>query len=103
MHEIEETRPPPKLVVASTIGSIVEFYDFMIYGTAAALVFSVVFFPSLGPAAGATIALATFGIPLIIRPLGSVIFGSMGDRLGRKNTLVVTFLLMGVSTVAIGL
>lgn len=101
--EAPPTTPPIKLVVASTVGSIVEFYDFMVYGTAAALVFSVVFFPSLGAAAGATVALATFGIPFIIRPLGSVVFGFMGDRVGRKNTLVITFLLMGVSTVAIGL
>lgn len=96
-------KPPFKIIVASTVGSIIEFYDFMIYGTAAALVFSVVFFPSLGAAAGTAVALATFGIPFLIRPLGSVIFGYMGDRIGRKKTLVWTFLLMGASTVVIGL
>lgn len=96
-------KPPAKVVFASTVGSIVEFYDFMIYGTAAALVFNVVFFPSLGAAAGTALALATFGVPFIIRPLGSVIFGFLGDRIGRRNTLVITFLMMGVATVAIGL
>ncbi|SEC98286.1 MFS transporter [Bradyrhizobium erythrophlei] len=92
-----------KIAFASMIGTIIEFYDFLIYGTAAALVFAKVFFPSLGQSSGTILALATFGVAFVARPLGSVIFGHFGDRLGRKKTLVSTLLLMGLSTVAIGL
>ena len=92
-----------KIAVASMIGTLIEFYDFLIYGTAAALVFAKVFFPSLGQSSGTILALATFGVAFVARPLGSVIFGHFGDRLGRKRTLVSTLLLMGLSTVAIGL
>jgi MFS family permease len=92
-----------KIAVASMVGTLIEFYDFLIYGTAAALVFAKVFFPSLGQSSGTVLALATFGVAFIARPLGSVIFGHFGDRIGRKKTLVSTLLLMGFSTVAIGL
>jgi MFS family permease len=92
-----------KIAVASMLGTLIEFYDFLIYGTAAALVFAKVFFPSLGQSSGTILALATFGVAFIARPLGSVIFGHFGDRIGRKKTLVSTLLLMGLSTVAIGL
>jgi MFS family permease len=92
-----------KIAVASMIGTLIEFYDFLIYGTAAALVFAKVFFPSLGHSSGTILALATFGVAFVARPLGSVIFGHFGDRIGRKKTLVSTLLLMGLSTVAIGL
>jgi MFS family permease len=92
-----------KIAVASMVGTLIEFYDFLIYGTAAALVFAKVFFPSLGQSSGTVLALATFGVAFIARPLGSVIFGHFGDRIGRKKTLVSTLLLMGGSTVAIGL
>ncbi|WP_028921811.1 MFS transporter [Pseudonocardia acaciae] len=87
----------------SFIGTVVEFYDFFIYGTAAALVFPAVFFPALGAAAGAVAAFATFGVAFLARPLGSALFGHLGDRLGRKRTLIYTLLLMGLSTVAVGL
>src|SRR4029453_1606242 len=89
--------------LASAIGTIVEFYDFTIFGTAVALVFSKVFFPSLGAAAATALALATFGVAFLVRPFGAVFFGHFGDRFGRKNTLVATLLLMGLATVAIGL
>jgi MFS family permease len=92
-----------RVAFAAFAGTTIEFYDFFIYGTAAALVFGRVFFPALGAAAGTVAALATFAVAFLARPLGSVVFGHLGDRLGRKRTLVVTLLLMGFSTVAVGL
>src|ERR1700688_1566439 len=90
-------------VVASTIGTTIEWYDFFLYGTAAALVFPALFFPSADPFTGQILAFSTFTIGFLARPLGGVIFGYLGDRVGRKSTLVATLLLMGVSTVLIGL
>ncbi len=92
-----------RIAIASFSGTTIEFYDFFIYGTAAALVFAPVFFPALGAAAGTVAAFATFGVAFFFRPLGSILFGHFGDRLGRKRTLVATLLLMGLSTFAIGL
>jgi MFS family permease len=92
-----------RIAIASMTGTVIEFYDFFIYGTAAALVFNKVFFPSLGAAAGTALALATFGVAFVARPFGSVLFGHFGDKLGRKRTLVTTLLVMGLSTLAIGL
>lgn len=92
-----------RVVAASFMGTTIEYYDFFIYGTAAALVFPKVFFPALGPAAGTAAAFATFGVAFLARPVGGVVFGHMGDRIGRKATLVTTMLLMGVATVLIGL
>lgn len=101
-----DQRPPnsmSRIAFASMTGTVVEFYDFIIYGTAAALVFHKVFFPELGQAAGTALAFATFGVAFVARPVGSIIFGHFGDRIGRKKTLVSTLLLMGGATVAIGL
>ncbi|MFC7754081.1 MFS transporter [Tsukamurella soli] len=92
-----------RVAVASFIGTVIEFYDFGIYGTAAALVFPHVFFPALGPAAGAVASFATFGVAFGARPFGSLLFGHFGDRLGRKRTLIATLLLMGVATLLVGL
>ncbi|MGE3287722.1 MAG: MFS transporter [Pseudonocardia sp.] len=92
-----------RVAIASATGTTIEFYDFFIYGTAAALVFGKVFFPALGPAAGTIAAFATAGVAFIARPFGAILFGHFGDRIGRKGTLVATLLLMGLSTVAIGL
>lgn len=92
-----------KVVAAGFLGTTVEYYDFFIYGTAAALVFAKVFFPTLGAAAGTTAAFATFAVAFVARPLGGIIFGHIGDRVGRKATLVATMILMGAATVAIGL
>ncbi|MBB3036253.1 MFS transporter [Hoyosella altamirensis] len=96
-------RPMRRVAAASLIGTTIEYYDFFIFGTAAALVFGTVFFPALGPAAGTLAALATFGVAFVARPFGSILFGHFGDRVGRKATLVTTLLLMGVATLAIGL
>ncbi|WP_233853004.1 MFS transporter [Paraburkholderia sp. HD33-4] len=92
-----------KVAIASFVGSLVEFYDFHIYGFAGALVFAKVFFPALGAAAGTMAALATLGVAFVARPLGSILFGHLGDRLGRKRTLVATLLTMGISTALVGL
>jgi len=92
-----------KVIVASLIGTSLEWYDFFIYGTAAALVFNKIFFPSFEPLVGTLLAFTTYAVGFISRPLGGFIFGHYGDRLGRKNVLVVTLLLMGIATFLIGL
>ncbi|MBP2365410.1 MFS transporter [Pseudonocardia parietis] len=99
-------KPPASLrrvAVASCAGTTIEFYDFFIYGTAAALVFPTVFFPALGATAGTVASFATFAVAFIARPVGAVVFGHYGDRIGRKRTLISTLLLMGIATVLIGL
>ena len=95
--------PMSRIAFSACVGTTVEFYDFFIFGTAAALVFNKVFFPALGSAAGSMASLATFGVAFFVRPLGSILFGHFGDRIGRKTTLVASLLLMGVATLAIGL
>jgi metabolite-proton symporter len=92
-----------KVAFASAAGTTIEFYDFFIYGTAAALVFPVVFFPALGAAAGTVASFGTFAVAFIARPVGAIIFGHYGDRIGRKKTLITTLLMMGIATVLIGL
>jgi metabolite-proton symporter len=92
-----------KVIVASLIGTSLEWYDFFIYGTAAALIFNQLFFPSFEPLVGTLLAFTTYAVGFIARPLGGLVFGHYGDRIGRKNVLVVTLLLMGVATFAIGL
>jgi metabolite-proton symporter len=92
-----------KVIVASLIGTSLEWYDFFIYGTAAALVFNEIFFPSFEPLVGTLLAFTTYAVGFIARPLGGLIFGHYGDRIGRKNVLVVTLMLMGIATFLIGL
>jgi len=92
-----------RIAVAALAGTTIEFYDFLVYGTAAALVFGTVFFPALGAVAGTAAALATVGVAPLVRPVGAVVFGHLGDRLGRKRTLIYTLLLMGSASVAVGL
>jgi hypothetical protein len=89
--------------IGAFIGSTIEWFDFYIYGTASALVFDKVFFPELDGAIGTLVAFATFWVGFLARPLGGIIFGHYGDRLGRKKTLVITLLMMGLSTTIIGL
>jgi len=91
-----------RALVASTIGTSLEWYDFFLYGSAAALVFPKLFFPSASPYAGAIEAFATFAVGFAARPLGAAIFGHFGDRIGRKNTLIITLLVMGLASFAIG-
>jgi metabolite-proton symporter len=90
-------------VVASTVGTTIEWYDFFLYGTAAALVFPRLFFPSYDPFVGQILSFSTFTVGFVARPLGGALFGYLGDRVGRKSTLVSTLLLMGISTFLIGL
>lgn len=92
-----------RVIIASLVGTSLEWYDFFIYGTAAALVFNKLFFPDFDPLVGTLLAFATFAVGFISRPLGGIVFGHYGDKLGRKNVLVVTLLLMGLATFAIGL
>ena len=92
-----------KVIVASLIGTAIEFFDFYIYATAAVIVFPHIFFPQGDPTAATLQSLATFAIAFIARPIGSALFGHFGDRVGRKVTLVASLLTMGVSTVVIGL
>jgi MFS transporter, MHS family, shikimate and dehydroshikimate transport protein len=92
-----------RVVLASAIGSALEWYDFFIYGTAAALVFNELFFPKLDPRIGTLAAFATFGVGFFARPFGGIVFGHFGDRIGRKPMLVTTLLLVGVATFLIGL
>ena len=94
---------PRQVLFASLVGTAVEFFDFYIYATAAVLVFPRLFFPASNPATSTLASLATFGIAFLARPIGSALFGHLGDRVGRKRTLVLSLLTMGVSTCAIGL
>jgi metabolite-proton symporter len=91
-----------RVVVASLVGTSLEWYDFFIYGTAAALVFNKIFFPSFDPLVGTLLAFTTYAVGFVARPLGGVVFGHYGDKLGRKNVLVVTLLIMGAATFLIG-
>jgi MFS family permease len=92
-----------RVAAASFVGSAVEYYDFYIYGTAAALVFPKVFFPHLGSTMATVASMATFAAAFLSRPLGAAFFGHFGDRLGRKSTLIATMSIMGLSTFAVGL
>lgn len=100
-----ESRSPSqrRLIIAGISTSTIEYYDFLLYGTMAALVFNKVFFPSFSSAAGTLASFATFAFGFIARPIGSLVFGRMGDRVGRKRTLMISLTVMGFSTLAIGL
>ncbi|GGX03042.1 MFS transporter [Streptomyces lomondensis] len=102
------TAPPPpgnlkRIVAASLIGTTIEWYDFFLYGSAAALVFNKLFFPDSDPLVGTLLSFLTYAVGFAARPLGALVFGHYGDRLGRKKLLVLSLLLMGGATFAIGL
>jgi metabolite-proton symporter len=94
--------PIARVVLASFIGTSIEWYDFFLYGTAAALVFHKLFFPTLDPLAGTMASFATYAVGFFARPLGGIVFGHYGDKIGRKSMLVTTLLMMGLSTFLIG-
>ncbi len=102
---MSQTVPPPasprRILTASLVGTAVEFYDFYIYATAAALVFGALFFPAESGTAQQMLSYASFGLAFVARPVGAIVFGHFGDRIGRKSTLVASLMLMGGSTVAI--
>ena len=99
------TRPNQirQVVLASFIGTTIEWYDFFLYGTAAALLFNRLFFPTLAPLAGTLSAYGTFAVGFVARPLGGIVFGHYGDRIGRKTVLVWSLVIMGIATASIGL
>ena len=92
-----------KAALGSFVGAVVDWYDFLLYGITAALVFNSQFFPSVSATTGTLAAFATFGVGFLFRPLGGIVFGHFGDRLGRKRMLVITVVMMGLSTALIGL
>jgi MFS family permease len=98
----EAAKTPKKAALASFVGSVLEYYDFFIYGTAAALVFGKVFFPDSDPATGTLLSLATFGVGYVARPIGAFFMGHLGDRHGRKRVLLLTITMMGLATFLIG-
>jgi MFS transporter, MHS family, shikimate and dehydroshikimate transport protein len=102
----ENANPKPadvrRVVIASFIGTTIEWYDYFLYGTAAALVFDKLFFPNMDPFAAKMAAFATFAVGFFARPLGGIVFGHFGDKIGRKSMLVTTLMLMGIATFLIG-
>src|ERR1700686_4796626 len=90
------------VVFAGSVGTIIEWYDFLIYGTAAALVFNTLFFPNIDPLAGTLASLATYSVGFVARPIGGAIFGHFGDRIGRKIMLMITLVIMALGTFVVG-
>jgi len=93
---------PLRVAIASFIGTTVEFYDFLVYGTAAALVFPKLFFSNMSPASGLLLSFTTFGVGFVARPLGGIVFAHFGDRVGRERMLIYSLLVMGGATVLMG-
>jgi len=102
MAETQRT-PLRRVIAASLIGTTIEWYDFFLYGSAAALVFSHVFFPQSDPFTGTLLAFGTYAVGFVARPIGGIVFGHYGDRIGRKKLLMLSLVLMGVATMLIGL
>jgi MHS family shikimate/dehydroshikimate transporter-like MFS transporter len=100
---VSDARRIRPVVAASVVGTVIEWYDFFIYGTAAALVFGPLFFPSASPVAGTLAAFAAYAVGFAVRPVGGAVFGHYGDKLGRKTVLITTLVIMGVTTTLIGL
>ena len=98
-----ERTPLRRVVMASLIGTTIEWYDFFLYGSAAALVFNKLFFPEFDPLVGTMLAFATYALGFVARPVGGIVFGHFGDRIGRKRLLMLSLVLMGVATILIGL
>src|SRR5262249_37616207 len=102
-EEKGQRTPIAQVVVASFIGTTIEWYDFFLYGTAAALIFNRLFFPTFDSLVGTLAAFGTYAVGFVARPLGGIVFGHYGDKIGRKSMLSLTLLLMGTATFCIGL
>lgn len=100
---LAERTPLRRVIMASLIGTTIEWYDFFLYGSAAALVFNRLFFPQFDPFVGTILSYATYAVGFVARPVGGIVFGHYGDRIGRKRLLMLSLILMGVATVLIGL
>jgi MFS family permease len=96
--DIEHQAQLRRAVVASTIGTAIEWYDFFLYSTATGLVFAKLFFPQSDPLVGTLKAFAIYAVGFVARPVGAAIFGHYGDRIGRKSTLIATLMTMGIAT-----
>ena len=103
MHSGPAHSSLPRIISASLIGTTVEWYDFFLYSSAAALVFNKLFFPNADPLTGTLLAFTTYAIGFVARPVGGLVFGHFGDKIGRKKLLVVSLLMMGGATFAMGL
>ena len=97
------SRSGRKAVFASWIGTTIEYYDNASYGLAASVIFAPLFFPSTNPVVGTLLSLGSFGVGFVARPVGALVFGHFGDRIGRKATLMVTLIMMGIATFSVGL
>ena len=103
MEQAAERTPLKRVIMSSLVGTTIEWYDFFLYGSAAALVFNRLFFPSYDPITGTLLAFATYALGFVARPVGGIVFGHFGDRIGRKRLLMLSLILMGVATILIGL
>jgi hypothetical protein len=103
MSEVEHQSALRRAVIASTVGTTIEWYDFLIYSTVTGLVFNRVYFPGSDPWVGTLQAFGVYFVGFVARPIGAAIFGHYGDRIGRKATLIVTLLMTGIATAAVGL
>src|SRR4029079_17414033 len=103
LSELDHRRQLKRAVIASTIGTTIEWYDFLLYGQVAGLVFAKLYFPKSDPLVGALLAFSTYAVGFIARPIGAAIFGHYGDRIGRKSALIATLLISGIATFAVGL
>src|SRR6202000_2097997 len=103
MSEVEHQAALRRAVIASTVGTTIEWYDFLIYSTVTGLVFNKVYFPGSDPWIGTLQAFGVYFIGFVARPIGAIIFGHYGDRVGRKATLIITLLMTGIATFAVGL
>ena len=102
LEEIKVKKSYRKVAIAACFGTFLEWYDFLTFATLA-VVFGPLFFPSNDPNSGLLASLATFGVGMVVRPIGAAIFGSVGDRIGRKPVFMITIMLMGIATVSVGL
>src|SRR5712671_4038302 len=103
LSSIDHGRELRKAVIAATVGTTIEWYDFFLYGTAAGLVFGKLYFPNSDPTTATLLAFSTYFVGFAARPVGAAIFGHYGDRIGRKATLIATLMIMGIATFLIAL